>query len=210
MPTTHIVKQGEFLASIATGHGVSCDAIWNDPSNAKLRQKRVNPNVLFPGDTLIVPDVLPHKVKLRTGERHLVRLTLNSDPLILRFEVRGEDDMPIANTGCQLQLDGKVYHLITDKDGKLEQVISTKAQEGTLTVLNLTMPIRIGSLDPVKELSGQIARLNNLGYDAGDSETIDEQQFLSAIEEFQCDHSLTVDGKCGPITQKKLSDVHGC
>ena len=34
--------------------------------------------------------------------------------------------------------------------------------------------------------------------------------FLSAIEEFQCDHGLVVDGKCGPATQAKLKQVHGC
>jgi murein L,D-transpeptidase YcbB/YkuD len=34
--------------------------------------------------------------------------------------------------------------------------------------------------------------------------------FLSAVEEFQCDHGLTVDGKCGPATQARLKQAHGC
>jgi len=33
--------------------------------------------------------------------------------------------------------------------------------------------------------------------------------FLSAVEEFQCDNGLTVDGDCGPNTQAKLKEVHG-
>jgi peptidoglycan hydrolase-like protein with peptidoglycan-binding domain len=34
--------------------------------------------------------------------------------------------------------------------------------------------------------------------------------FRSAVEEFQCDHGLTVDGDCGAQTQAKLLSVHGC
>ena len=70
------------------------------------------------------------------------------------------------------------------------------------------LPIKIGYLDPVEEVSGQIGRLDNLGYFPGDG--TDEDQFKSAIEEFQCDNGLTVDGDCGPGTQAKLKEIHGC
>ena len=36
------------------------------------------------------------------------------------------------------------------------------------------------------------------------------QQFQSAVEEFHCDHNLTVDGKRGPVTQATLVKEHGC
>ena len=72
------------------------------------------------------------------------------------------------------------------------------------------MPTRIGHLDPVEEPSGQMARLTNLGYYLGPEGEIDAHQLRSAIEEFQCDHSLPVDGKCGSQTQAKLKQVHGC
>ncbi len=55
--------------------------------------------------------------------------------------------------------------------------------------------------------SGQQARLDNLGYFASDG---DDDAFKSAVEEFQCDNSLTVDGDCGPATQAKLKQVYGC
>src|SRR5262249_8508870 len=79
---------------------------------------------------------------------------------------------------------------------------------------DVVIPIKVGHLDPVEEVSGQQARLNNLGYFAGplEGKTEEENQalFLSAIEEFQCDHGLRVDGICGPQTQAKLKEVHGC
>ena len=45
---------------------------------------------------------------------------------------------------------------------------------------------------------------------AGPIDTVDEKLLASAVEEFQCDHGLTVDGKCGSLTQAKLKKVHGC
>jgi hypothetical protein len=80
----------------------------------------------------------------------------------------------------------------------------------------ILIPIKIGDLDPVDKTPGQKARLNNLGYFAGPLEEKKGEEkenktlFLSAIEEFQCDHGLAVDGKCGPATQAKLKQVHGC
>jgi peptidoglycan hydrolase-like protein with peptidoglycan-binding domain len=72
------------------------------------------------------------------------------------------------------------------------------------------IPIKIGDLDPEKKVSGQQARLKNLGYFRGDVDGQDSDDFESAVEEFQCDHSLKVDGICGPKTQAKLKEVHGC
>jgi N-acetylmuramoyl-L-alanine amidase len=65
-------------------------------------------------------------------------------------------------------------------------------------------------LDPLDEGSGWRVRLNNLGYDAGESDDADNPRLRSAIEEFQCDYDLTVDGICGPQTQAKLLERHGC
>jgi LysM domain len=57
MPSNYKVRQGDHLSDIATALGFSSyETIWNHPKNAKLKQKRVNPNVLFPGDTLFIPD----------------------------------------------------------------------------------------------------------------------------------------------------------
>ena len=79
------------------------------------------------------------------------------------------------------------------------------AAERTLTLL-------IDHLDPVSTPSGQKARLNNLGYFAGAMDEDDDVRFRSAVEEFQCERmgKAAVDGVCGPKTQAKLEEVHGC
>jgi N-acetylmuramoyl-L-alanine amidase len=99
-------------------------------------------------------------------------------------------------------------------------VLPRGAQQGQLLLKNetfaidLNVAIAIGHLDPVDTVTGQIGRLNNLGYDAGEvQEPVDDaakEQFRSAVEEFQCNERLTVDGKCGPQTQAKLKQVHEC
>jgi murein L,D-transpeptidase YcbB/YkuD len=59
-------------------------------------------------------------------------------------------------------------------------------------------------------VSGQVALLKILGYSAGDVNQPDPRALRSALEEFQCDNGLQVDGVCGPKTQPKLKRVHGC
>ena len=75
---------------------------------------------------------------------------------------------------------------------------------------DVEIPIKIGHLDPIETPSGQWARLNNLGYFPEEPKEENTDAMKSAVEEFQCDHNLAVDGVCGPQTQKKLKQVHGC
>jgi hypothetical protein len=75
--------------------------------------------------------------------------------------------------------------------------------------VRIVAPVRIGDLDPVNEETGQMARLANLGYYRASLDKPDQDELLSAIEEFQCDNKLAVDGDCGPKTQAKLKEVHG-
>jgi peptidoglycan hydrolase-like protein with peptidoglycan-binding domain len=70
--------------------------------------------------------------------------------------------------------------------------------------------LKVGDLDPVVEVPGQIERLNNLGYFAGVVGKNDDTAFHSAVEEFQCDFGLKVDAICGPKTRAKLQEIHGC
>jgi hypothetical protein len=95
----------------------------------------------------------------------------------------------------------------------VEQRIPADAVTGELTVNGVSTPLKIGHLDPVDLPSGQRARLNNLGIYAGemgDADSEDGQMLLrSAVEEFQCDQGLTVDGICGPKTQARLAEVYG-
>ena len=214
MPGYYTVKQGDHISSIAKAYGFTdWETIWNDGNNAELKQLRKNPNVLYPGDQVYIPEKEPRIEPRPTEKRH--KFLKHKQPLKLRLVLEDLYEKPIANADCELTLDGTTYHVTTDGDGRIEQPIKPDVKTGTIIIHDPqtpfqsdVLPIKIGYLDPVEEVSGQIGRLDNLGYFPGDG--TDQDQFKSAVEEFQCDNGLTVDGDCGAGTQAKLKEIHGC
>ena len=230
MPITHVVKQGEYLSRIATEYGFSgYKVIWNHPGNAKLKSLRVSPNVLLPGDELVIPDRETKTESRPVDARH--RFVALGDELKLRISVRDVNDKPVAGVKFLLSVEAADAELTADGRGLVEKPIPRTAETGTLIlreleragdrVLQADLPVRIGHLDPVDTKSGQVARLNNLGYRAGEiaaapsappgaqEDKVAALRFRSAVEEFQCDSKLKVDGVCGGATQAKLKEVHG-
>ena len=216
MPETHIVEQGEHLSQIAKKYGFpDYKIVWDHPENAKLKEERKNPNVLFPGDEVFIPDKEEKEESGPTDKRHTY--TVDRAPLKLILVLEDALEKPIANSPVALLVQDQTFQLTTDGNGKIEQPIPLDAKEAFLVIrgnqtpfTNDVFPIEIGGLHPVKEISGQVGRLNNLGYFAGKLDGSDTEAFNSAVEEFQCDHGLKVDGICGKHTQDKLVAVHGC
>ncbi len=233
MSSTYVIKQGDYLSMLAQRFGFADYAtIWDAPENAALKAKRPTPNILYPGDELFIPDRETKEESRPTEARH--KFQTDMPDLKLRIVLTDLKDKPLSALECDLTIDGDLKNFTTGADGKLEEEISSKAAGGKLLDkgkpgpgyrLQREYPVKIGCLDPWDTLSGQIARLNNLGYRAFElperSLTADEEdrirqdpQFLSAVEEFQCDHSPNppqgVDGICGATTKAKLKEVHGC
>lgn len=54
--TQYIIKRGDNLSRIAKQYGLKgWKKLWDDPKNEPLRNKRKNPNVIHPGDEVMVP-----------------------------------------------------------------------------------------------------------------------------------------------------------
>jgi hypothetical protein len=187
-------RQGDHLSKIAKAFGLSdYHTISDHPDNATLKQQRQNPNVLFPGDSLFVPDHEQKEESRSTNQKH--RFKMNSNSLKLRLTLEDAYEAPLANAKCQLILGCDFRNLTTDGSGKIEQNIPADIRDASLTVQDAQSPlsggqitIKIGDLDPVTETSGQIARLSNL---VGDVTKPDQTIVESAVEEFQCDTGLT-------------------
>jgi hypothetical protein len=210
------VEQGDHLSKIAKDNGFTdYTVIWDHPNNSDLKKKRQNPNILFPGDQIFLPDMEQKQESGATDKRHT--FTVDKKPLKLRLVLEDIYEKPIAGAQCALRINDQITQPTTTAEGKIEQEIPLDAHEAFLVIRGDQTPfedalitLKIGDLDPVEEPSGQIARLNNLGYFAGDTVEPDLAAFESAVEEFQCDHGLLVDGDCGPKTQAKLKQTHGC
>jgi hypothetical protein len=222
MSGIHIVKQGEHLSGIAGAYGFTdYRTIWNYPDNAALQAQRQNPNVLFPGDQVVIPDKRPKELPKPTDQRH--QFTKSGKPLKLQIKLAQSFHGPIANTPCDLFIGANQYPVTSDATGLIQQTIPTTAIQARLVIKQTIrvkgqqvpwqteLSIKIGYLDPVDQVSGQIGRLANMKYYRKPVDTVDQTELESAIEEFQCDFGVKpVDGICGPVTQAKLKQIYGC
>src|SRR5258708_33202788 len=103
MSIEHVVVQGECLSVIAARFGFRWQPIWNAPENADLRQRRQSPNILFPGDVVVIPDVTPKSLEVPLGA--VSRLVIAADKVRLRIRIV-LNDAPMAGESYTLVVDG--------------------------------------------------------------------------------------------------------
>ncbi len=212
----HIVKQGEYLAKIAKNYGFNnWRTIYEHPDNVEFRKKRSNPNIIYPGDRLVIPDKISKEESEQTEQRH--KFQLKVEGLLLRIVIKDLDDQPLAKIAYKLKVDDLTFEGMTNNEGLIEHKIPVSVDSGVLYINEWALPLKIGHLDPIEEVTGWQARLDNLGYYGGpidgkiNNDDGKPRPFLKfAIEEFQLDNKLKVDGVMGRETTNKLKQVHGC
>jgi len=216
MPTLHSIKQGECLSSIAHLYGFDdWKIIYDDPANAEFKQKHPNPNVIFTGEQLTIPDLVPGGKKGATGKKH--SFELKTDQTLFRVIVQDINDEAFKaksykiTIGALPPLTGK-----TDGNGKIEVEIDPAVENARLEVFihgdndpPVIWDLLLGHLDPVTKTSGQQARLNNLAFESGPVDNIHGPITDGAIRRFQKKFGLQVDGIAGSKTRPKLEEVYG-
>jgi N-acetylmuramoyl-L-alanine amidase len=208
---SYTIKQGDHLSRIAQQNGFfDYRTVWDHPQNSELKKKRVNPNVLMPGDVLFIPEKKAKALQVSTGAKHVFKITRSK--LYLRIAVVDFDNKPVANVDCELKVDERTYRLKTDAKGRIEQPIEATSENGVLRIpsLEMELPVKIGHLDPADEGTGWRQRLINLGYHPRALADDDATMLRHAVEEFQCDHGLKVTGDVDAVTKAKLKQEHGC
>ncbi len=207
----YVVVQGDYLATIAQAFGFAdYRTIWNDPGNQGLRAQGRTPDLLYPGDALTIPDRSAGQATGATGRMHQFTAPAPG-PVKLRLALRTADDRPLTGLACTIAATNvPAVQRTTDGNGHIEYDMAPDVDRLYVVATGHQWDIGVGHLDPVSEVSGWRERLNNLGYQAGESSDPDALELRSAVEEFQCDHGLRVDGIAGPATQKKLTEVYGC
>ncbi|MEO6755582.1 MAG: peptidoglycan-binding protein [Chthoniobacteraceae bacterium] len=162
MPIDYEIVQGDCIDSIAMKYGFFPDTLWNHGSNAGLKQVRKDPNVLFPGDKLFIPDIQIREVDKAVEKKHRFRRKGIPAKLHLRFlkpkdppppkeETASAGDEsnyvdpdpaadaklemePIANAAFRLVVDGvEITKGQTDGDGCVKISIPPDAQDGIFT-----------------------------------------------------------------------------
>src|SRR5688500_7771226 len=118
MAKLHIVEQGECLSAIAKSYGFSdWRIIYDHPDNAEFKKLRPDPNILYPGDRLIVPDKSLKEAGCPTEKQHVFKVRKPDAVLRLVIIEQGER---LKNTRYELEFEGKKIEGKTDSEGKLE------------------------------------------------------------------------------------------
>jgi N-acetylmuramoyl-L-alanine amidase-like protein/LysM domain-containing protein len=105
--STHIVKPGENLTTIARKYGLTnWNVIYNSVANKDFRRRRPNPSLIFPGDKLEIPDKAAP--------------TTVASPEFSFTIVDSASGKPFSSMTVKLRLpDASEQDFLTDKDGSV-------------------------------------------------------------------------------------------
>lgn len=202
MSRTHVVAQGDHLSALAEESGfANFRTILDRPENSALKQLR-DPHTLFPGDKVFIPDATQRTERRATNAVHPFQADVPK--LFLRVRLLDVDGEALKSTPCDLTVppDPAASAEATNGNGLLEKRIGREREQrgravahgkvttpspGGSTVRDIAYELVIGNLNPHVKLTGQQARLSNLGYFAGYAAR-DLDALLWAAEEFRCDH----------------------
>lgn len=208
----HLVRQGECLSRIARDFGFSDYRIIYDHSeNAEFKRRRPNPNLIFPGDRIYIPEREAKEVELSTDAVHHLEIEIPKRRLQVRvLDMLGE---PLRDTPYTLDLGADRLEDRTDADGVLEAMIPLSTEDAMLSIDGMSWALRVGHLNPVDDVdddvSGLQARLRNLGYDPGPLDGRLGKRTRAAIRAFQAARGLEVDGACSTALIKAVKQAHG-
>jgi hypothetical protein len=105
-------------------------------------------------------------------------------------------------------VEGRIYNGTTSDTGLLEINLPARARTGLLKIPEeqLECELQFGWLDPLDEITGAEARLQNLSYYHGDLNGEMNDDLQEALEIFQSDFGLPVTGELDDVTKQKVSD----
>jgi N-acetylmuramoyl-L-alanine amidase len=203
-----VVEPGDCLSSIAEAHGFAWETLWNHPKNAKLKEKRKNPNVLWPGDRVFVPAAKAKEVSCAVNRSH--RFVVKGVParLRIRFLEVGE---PRRGEAYILTVDGRPRRGTLNNDGVLDESVSPLARSVQILFEGDSAPldIALGGIKPLETVAGTQARLANLGFNPGPIDDLLGPKTRRALRRFQRKHNLNVTGEPDSETIEHLKRVHG-
>ena len=211
----HTVQQGESLSSIAHQYGFrDYKLVYNHPDNAGFRRKRPNPNLIYPGDVLTIPDKDTKQTKIVTNNKH--KFVLKVAKRVLRVRFLDGSGKPMAGAQVDITVEGGAsQQKKTDGDGIVEIPVKPNSPAATLKLGERTVKLDLNHLNPLddtddKGISGLQARLYNLGYYRGPITNEVDKATAMAIALFQHDFQLEMSGEADEATIDKVVDEHGC
>lgn len=212
----HTVEEDEALMHIAKKYGFrNWEAIYNAPENKDFRKKRPDPDVLYKGDKVWIPDVQPGEFKIETGKTHT--FTLPEPTMLVQFGLEDYEERT-ADARFELWVEGsKCAEGAPRKDGLIHEEVPVSKEVEVRLWLNgekegseeyEKFVLKFGDMDPIETVEGVQHRLNNLGYYCGDEHGTVGDETKAALIEFQDDMGLPTTGEIDEKTKQVLQECH--
>lgn len=188
--------------------------LYDDPANAELKKRRPNPNVLYPGDLVAIPEPKPMTAQRPTGDLH--EFAFEREQVRLKVQLMSLDGKALANQDYQLTVDGEERSGTTDASGLVDEPVEVGKKMALLKVTvpagdetrELTWQLNLGSLDPITTTSGLQARLAHLHYYTGAIDGNFGPLTRDAVSVFQQCADLDATGVPDEATQNELEKQH--
>jgi hypothetical protein len=207
----HDVKQGETLLGLAVANGLeSWEDILGRSENADLKKKRTDPGILKAGDRVFIPNREMCHSASAVDAKHTFKI--GRPKAWLRLAVKDAAGVALAGKKYEIAAGGTTSAGELPADGVIELAVPIDTTEGKLTVwldteASQVWDLKIGYMDPIDEVSGVQARLNNLGFDCGEPDGVLDDDTKSAIRAFQVLFGLEPSGEVDDAFREKL---HSC
>jgi len=207
----YTVKQGDCIMSIAHNFGFLWETVWNHAGNARLKQLRKDPNILFPGDVVAIPEKNLRTESAQTGQRH--KYVVKTPQAQVRLRLLDLKRQPRPNLHYTATVDGALSSGQSDGDGFITLTVPPDAREVKLTVTDgpktdqYTLPL--GSIDPIEEISGVQQRLTNLGFPCASENGVMGDLTKTSIRALQAEKNLNVTGELDDATRQAVLGLHG-
>ena len=207
--SVHTVSRGESIASISSKFGLPEDTVWLHASNATLREKRPDPDLLLEGDKVFIPEVTIRQETGATEQRH--RFRRKGIPRKLRVRLHDCIDEPLRGEKVQIDVDGLVARATTDAEGWLEHPIDPQARKASVYLTNGDVfEFQLGHLSPPRTTIGLQQRLLNLGFYEGPIDGASSDELTMAIVAFQESEGLPLNGIPDAQTIDALIELCSC
>lgn len=159
----YIVRQGDYVAKVATEVGCTEDEIWEHEKNRSLRDEGRTKDMLAPGDVLYVPASPTGGGEVQIEAGNNFRGVTRKATVKLVFRVNGK---PRSNERCKVTIVGAPSERGTDAEGalSLEVPVTTRFIGVVFEDPYEEYRVAVGDLDPASERSGEIQRMQQLGY----------------------------------------------
>jgi len=221
MSPIHVVRPGECLLSICQSYGFTdWKQVYDDPGNEPLRKKRPDPNLLAPGDRVVIPEKTVKTFEIATGQTHTYKVKV----LKARLRLKVHQHLEGETWSGQYELDiPGMPSLLTGTiggDGLVDVEVPVSATAGTLTILKdgnvlQVFKLELGGMAPADSIAGVQSRLKHLGFDCGAVDGVLGGRTRRALAVFRARYGLAEPedgGKAGDVdaaTSDKLKELCG-